>query len=257
MKTKFYFLLSVAVASLWVATPLFAQTKVIAHRGYWDCEGSAQNSIAALNKANEAGVYGSEFDVIITPDGVPVINHDDSIGGYHIETTPYRLLKKLTLPNGETLPTLKNYLKAGKKNRDTKLILEIKPHKQEANEKRAVETVVAMVRKAGMEKQVEYISFSLFVCKELVRLSPVSPVAYLNGNMSPGELKEAGLSGLDYHYNVLNGHPQWIREARKAGLTVNVWTVNKPELMKQFIEQGVDYITTDKPVELKALLNPL
>ena len=27
-----------------------AQTKVIAHRGYWKCEGSAQNSIASLNK---------------------------------------------------------------------------------------------------------------------------------------------------------------------------------------------------------------
>ena len=25
-----------------------AQTKVIAHRGYWKCEGSAQNSIASL-----------------------------------------------------------------------------------------------------------------------------------------------------------------------------------------------------------------
>lgn len=28
-----------------------AQTKVIAHRGYWKCEGSAQNSIASLTKA--------------------------------------------------------------------------------------------------------------------------------------------------------------------------------------------------------------
>ena len=36
-----------------------AQTKVIAHRGYWKCEGSAQNSIASLTKAAEAKVYGS------------------------------------------------------------------------------------------------------------------------------------------------------------------------------------------------------
>ena len=32
-----------------------AQTKVIAHRGYWKCEGSAQNSIASLTKAAEGG----------------------------------------------------------------------------------------------------------------------------------------------------------------------------------------------------------
>jgi len=231
-----------------------AQTKVIAHRGYWNCEGSAQNSLAALQKAHEVGVYGSEFDVIITLDGMPVINHDDSLGGYHIETTPYALLKDIRLPNGETLPTLADYLKAGKQTVETQLILEIKPHKQEANERRAVGTVLAMVKEAGMEKQVEYISFSLFVCKELVRLSPASPVAYLGGDLAPAQVKESGLTGIDYNYQKLTEHPEWIAEAREAGLSINVWTVNLPEVMNRFIKQGVDYITTDKPVELKALL---
>ena len=36
-----------------------AQTNVIAHRGYWKTNGSAQNSVAALLKADEAGCYGS------------------------------------------------------------------------------------------------------------------------------------------------------------------------------------------------------
>ena len=85
---------------------LFAQTRVIAHRGYWDCEGSAQNSITALVKSAEAGVYGSEFDVSITADGVPVVNHDDDIQGHVIETSRYADIKDLKLPNGETLPTL-------------------------------------------------------------------------------------------------------------------------------------------------------
>ena len=40
-----------------------AQTQVIAHRGFWKTEGSAQNSIAALEKAAEENLYGSEFDV--------------------------------------------------------------------------------------------------------------------------------------------------------------------------------------------------
>ena len=31
------------------------QTKVIAHRGYWKCEGSAQNSIRSLERAAEIG----------------------------------------------------------------------------------------------------------------------------------------------------------------------------------------------------------
>ena len=43
-----------------------AQTQVIAHRGYWKAEGSAQNSLASLRKAAEAKVYGAEFDVQMT-----------------------------------------------------------------------------------------------------------------------------------------------------------------------------------------------
>lgn len=37
------------------------QTKVIAHRGYWKCEGSAQNSILSLERASEIGAYYDEF----------------------------------------------------------------------------------------------------------------------------------------------------------------------------------------------------
>ena len=69
-----------------------AQTQVIAHRGFWKAEGSAQNSIAGLKKAAEAKVYGSEFDVQLTADGVVVVNHDDAINGLAVSYT------HLTLP---------------------------------------------------------------------------------------------------------------------------------------------------------------
>ena len=46
---------------------------MIAHRGYHK-DGAAQNSVAALAKAQELGIYGSEFDVWITADGKVVIN---------------------------------------------------------------------------------------------------------------------------------------------------------------------------------------
>ena len=37
--------------------------EVIAHRGYWKTDGSAQNSIAALVKADEIRVYGSNVEI--------------------------------------------------------------------------------------------------------------------------------------------------------------------------------------------------
>lgn len=231
----------------------FAQTRVIAHRGYWDCEGSAQNSIAALQEAAKAGAYGSEFDVLITADGVPVVNHDDVFQGFLIEESDYEQVKELKLPNGETLPTLEQYLLAGKNLPDTQLILEIKPHKRTVNEDRAVAAVIALVKKHQLESQVEYISFSMNICKELIRQAPGAPVFYLTGNVSPKDLKTLGMAGLDYHYSVIQKNPEWIEECKELGLKSNVWTVNDPAIMKEMIGLGVDFITTDKPAELKKL----
>lgn len=53
-----------------------------------------------------------------------------------------------------------------------------------------------------MENQTQYISFSLFICKELKRLDPKAKVQYLKGDLSPKEIKDLGIDGIDYHYSV-------------------------------------------------------
>jgi len=230
-----------------------AQTKVIAHRGFWKTEGSAQNSITALEKAAESQVYGSEFDVLMTVDGKLVVNHDHSIEGMVIAETPYGKLKKIRIKNGEKLPTLKKYLKKGKK-LDIQLILEAKPLPTKEMEDKAIAFIVKMVKKMGLEKQVEYISFSLNMCEQLAKLTPESEIAYLNGDIAPAELKRKGINGIDYHHSVIiNKHPEWIEEAHRLGMKVNSWTVNKEDMMKKLIDMKVDYITTDQPLEAKKL----
>ena len=231
-----------------------AQTQVIAHRGFWKTEGSAQNSITALEKAADAKLYGSEFDVLMTADGKIVVNHDNTIEGMAIPETPYKKLKNLKIKNGEKLPTLKNYLKKGKK-LNIQLILEAKPLPTKEMEDQAIATIVKMVKKMGLEKQVEYISFSLNMCEQLAKLTPESEIAYLEGDIAPAELKKKGINGIDYHVNViLNKHPEWVKEAHDLGMKVNVWTVNNESDMKKLIDMKVDYITTDQPLELQKLL---
>lgn len=122
------------------------------------------------------------------------------------------------------------------------------------NEDRAVTAILALVQQYQLEDQVEYISFSMNICKELIRRVPAAQVAYLRGEVSPADLKVLGFTGLDYHYKVFDKHPEWIREAKEAGLTVNVWTVDDPAVMQSMISQGVDFITTDKPEELKEII---
>lgn len=237
-----------------VSATLFAQTKVVAHRGYWDTEGSYENSITSLNKAAEIGVFGSEFDVHITADDVLIVNHDATIQGVPIQTSTYAKLKDLVLPNGEKLPTLEQYLEAGSKIPNMRMVLEIKSNKRVVMEDRSVLAIVNMVRKYGLEDRTDYIAFSMNVCKELVKLAPSAEVYYLNGDVSPADLKELGMAGLDYHYSKLEEHPEWIKEAHDLGLKVNVWTVNDVDMIKKFISQGVDFITTNKPVECLDLL---
>lgn len=230
-----------------------AQTKVVAHRGYWTPDGSAQNSLTSLRMTHDIGAWGSEFDVSITKDGVCVVNHDPTIEGKKIETSDYKDIKNCKLKNGERLPTLKQYLKAGAKLQPTKLVLEIKPHESEVNEDRCVDEVIRLIKKTKTMPQIVFISFSKHICQRLVNLLPDATVQYLNGELSPKECKAEGFSGLDYEYKVFEKHPEWIAEAHKLGLQVNVWTVNDLEKMKTLIKQNVDFITTNKPVEAMKL----
>ena len=99
--------------------------KVICHRGFWDTPGSAQNSIAALVKADSIGAYGSEFDVWMTADGELVVNHDKVYKGVNMETSTFEQVRAIRLDNGEKLPTLDEYLAKGKE-LNIRLVLEMK-----------------------------------------------------------------------------------------------------------------------------------
>jgi len=236
---------------------VYGQPQVVAHRGYWNSEGSAQNSIVALYKANKLEIYGSEFDVLITADGVPVVNHDDKIGGLSIEDTNFEELRNMKLKNGEILPTLEQYLVHGKTCYNIKLILEIKPHSTKRREIQAVHEVVQLVNRMELQDKVEYISFSMDICRELLKKQPGAHVSYLKGDIQPAVLKNMGFSGIDYHYTVLEQHPEWIKEAKILGLTVNVWTVNDIALMESLIDKRVDLITTDRPSLLREILEAM
>lgn len=229
-------------------------TQVIAHRGFWKTDGSAQNSIAALVKADSIGCYGSEFDVWLTADNQLVVNHDATFKGVNMQTSTAKECTAVKLDNGEQLPTLQQYL-AKAKQLKTRLILELKAHKTPEQETRAVESIVKMVKDMGLEDRTEYITFSKHATKEFIRLAPKgTPVFYLEGDLSPQELKAWGCAGPDYHYSVFQKHPEWIKECHDLGMKVNAWTVNDAKDMKRLIGQGVDFITTNEPVLLQEIL---
>lgn len=232
-----------------------AQTQMIAHRGAWKNMDAPQNSLESLNKAITLKAWGSEFDVHLTKDNVLVVNHDQDFYGIDIATATYEELLTKRHPNGEHIPTAEEYIKEGLKQNKTKLIYELKTSKLGTERTlKTAELSVALVEKLKAEKQVEYIAFSYDACLKLRALDKNAKIHYLNGDKSPQELKQAGLSGLDYHLSVYKKHPTWIVEAKRLKLKTNVWTVNQEENMRYFIDQKIDYITTDEPELLNLLL---
>ena len=230
-------LIFLALATILLATSLQAQPQIVAHRGYWRTEGSAQNSLTSLQKAADLGLW------------------DDSFDNMRIEDNSYAALMNHQLENGEFLPTLQQYLQLGKRLPDIKLVLEIKPHKTAERELRIVEACLGLVSLLEMEQQVDYISFSRYVCEQLHRLSPHSKVAYLNGDLAPAVLKEMGLTGIDYHFSHYENNPQWVEQAKSLGLEVNVWTVDGEEgLTKYAHTKGIDLITTNDPQILQRII---
>ena len=245
----------ILMAALLVGLTAVAQPKIVAHRGYWRTDGSAQNSITSLQKAAAVGCYGSEFDVWLTADGVPVVFHDATIDGIRIEDTTFATLMNHRLQNGEFIPTLQQYLTEGSRIEGCQLILEIKPHRNEVRDKRIADVCVELVRTLGLEKKTEYISFSKVVCQRLHEITPDSKVAYLNGELSPAQIKEMGLTGIDYNEKVFVKHPEWLQEAKQLGVEVNVWTVDGEENLRHHVNlEGVDLITTNDPEILKGIL---
>ncbi len=252
MKTKLFFsgLFLVGCAVLTQA----AAPKVIAHRGYWNTPGSAQNSIRSLVKADSVGCYASEFDVWMTPDSVLIVNHDPTINGVEIQRTPSSEVLKQKLANGEYVPTLEQYFQAAQKLK-TRLVLELKTHDSRKQEAAAVKKTLKLAKKYGLEDRLDYIVFSKDAFKGYVKAAPkINKVYFLNGDYVPAQVKYAKGAGIDYSIKVMKKHPEWIDECHKLGLEVNVWTVNEPEDMQWCIDRGVDYITTNEPELLQKML---
>ena len=241
---------------LFVSTIAFSQPKVIAHRGFWKTEGSAQNTIASLIKADSIACYGSEFDVYLTKDNGMVIHHDRTRGEVSmIHDSTYRITA-LTLKNGENVPTLDAFLTAAQQlTHSTRLIYEIKPLGDERRERLSAAIAIDQLMAYGLLEQTTIISFSKAACLEVIRIMPSVPVQYLEGDLNPTELKELGFAGADYEMDVFRTHPEWITQCHDLGLEVNVWTVNEEKDLREFIDLGVDYITTNEPVLLQNLLS--
>lgn len=247
---KGIFFLAAAVCGL-VSCSSEQGVGIVAHRGYWNCEagGMSHNSIASLKAACDAGFWGTEFDVNITADGQLLVYHDSEIDGKMICEHEKSEFDGCRLPNGEPIPLLGEYLDVAKAYPATTLVLELKPHADEAQQQAAVDGIVSLLKSRGLfsPKQVIFISFSMNECRLLAEAAPGFTVQYLGSDSDIETMKANGVNGIDMHFPVFLGDPKWKEEARENGFSINVWTVNKEDDIRRCLESGVDFVTTNEP----------
>lgn len=234
----------VALLNLFAVCLYASMPQVVAHRGYHRAEGSAENSIRALVKADSIGAEFCEFDVWISADDVLFVNHNADINGVVIEKSNSRDISNQKLKNGEFIPKLETFLDSAA-NLNIGLVLEVKPHADSLRENVAVPLIIEMVRKKGLDDRTTYITFSENACRLLVEQSG-RPVYYLTGS-APEKIAELGVTGPDFHISHFRKNPDWLPTFKAEGKPVNIWTVDKPEDISFCIENGADFITTNEP----------
>ena len=231
--------------------------KICAHRGFWKCEeaGNTQNSIASLRAAQQNGFWGSEFDVHLTADDIVVVNHDPSLNGISIRKNTYKRLLRTRLSNGESIPSLADYLRQGAQS-SCMLVLEIKPQKTVHRTLALAKACVEELRTFQLldSSRVMFISFSFEACRWIAEQLPGFGNQYLEGDKDPETVHAAGIGGIDYHYTVFHRHPDWVARAHALGMSVNAWTVDSKSEMEYLRDLGVDVITTNRPLLAREVL---
>ncbi len=247
------FLLSVILMTLISCTCTeFHDNHVIAHRGAWKDTGHPQNSLASFKAAAEMGCHGSECDVWLTADDSLVVYHDAKRDGKRLDEMTYEEVIAVPLSNGELIPTLREYITCSKAYPRTKLIIDLKTHKEPARTVRMFEKVHYLVQAMDYESSVEYLIGYLPAYKDFSKLTD-RPVAYLGvwknecPEMHPDTVAAYGIRYLDYQDVHYKAHPEWVETFKNSGIHLNAWTVNDEESMRSFLEMGFDYLTTDHP----------
>jgi glycerophosphoryl diester phosphodiesterase len=232
------------------------QTKIIAHRGAWKEFNLPENSIASLEKAIELKCDGAEFDVRRTLDGVLVVNHDPVYYGDTIQTNTYAYLNRNKLSNGESLPTLEQYfLKGTQDKHKTLLICEIKAAvKDKEQDYLATIETLALAKKLKIEKRIVYISFSKDILLWIKEQHSKATVLYLESDLSIDAVVQNKFDGINLHYTSFKNNSQLSATAKNAGLKIGSWTVNELSDLAILQAQGVEWITTNQPLQFQKQL---
>lgn len=224
--------------------------KMIAHRGVSGLE--RENTCAAFVAAGQRSYYGIETDVHVTADGKFIIFHDDTLTrltglDVSVEKSTFNELRaiRLTDLDGSSradlcLPSLEEYMAICRKY-EKQSVLELK----NPMPKEKVWEIVEIIKDMGWFHRTTFISFSGENLVALREKYPDADVQFLTGECSERDIAFMAEHRLDADLCGLCVTPEKIEKIRRAGLKINVWTLDTPEQAELAKAAGVDFITTN------------
>lgn len=258
MKTHLYFILFVFLLSCMENSEPYRRPLIIAHRG---ASGVApENTLAAVQKALDAGADIVEIDVHFSKDKKIIVMHDASVirtteGEKDLEQMTLEEIKSLDAGSwfsadyaGEQVPQLEEVLSLIQG--QAILLIEIKKGRNGRYEG-LEQAVIDVVDSAQARDKVIIQSFEYETVQQVQQLAPSIEVHQLV--TAAGGLDEyTGIAAINPYYRTLTH--RFIRQAHERGLKVFTYTVNSEKEMKKCMRGRVDGIITNYPGRLVELL---
>ena len=234
-------------------------TRFFAHRGVRNI--APENSLPALKKVNNHS--GFEIDIHQTSDGRWVVMHDGNIDRMTskkgaISSYTFDQLRKIPISKGSSagrytaselvIPSLEEALVVAKDKRLTPVI-EIKKDSTDNYTSASYDSLVAIIKKFNVEKEMMFISFDYNSLVEVKKRLPLVEVSYLTSDFTQGLIDKAvalGVnSGIDADYTNSHFNARNVQLAHEAGLKVGAWTTADDSKRNALLAMGVDFITTN------------
>ncbi|MFL0798070.1 MAG: glycerophosphodiester phosphodiesterase [Cellvibrionaceae bacterium] len=226
---------------------------IIAHRG--GLGHGPENALSTIEQSLAQNVEAIEIDIYAV-DGELLITHDRLLGkslsgSGRLQDLSKDEAKKLSLPNGEPVPTLTDVLQLVGKQCDINLEIKGCDNIVEL----LIETVMEFVNKDHCE--LDQFIISSFDHRHLEKALAIQP-DIKRGVLIDGVLTDycasfEHLKGWSLHPRITFTPRELIDDAHDRGYKVYVYTVNNEKDIQDMIDWGVDGIFTDFPEQAKKI----
>jgi glycerophosphoryl diester phosphodiesterase len=228
----------------------------VAHRGA--SAERPENTLPAFELAIAQRADVVECDVRRTSDGALLVLHDATVdrttdGSGELRAMTAAQARALDAGDGERIPELAEVLAlvAGR----SRVNLDLK-------EADIVDDAVALVREAGVEGGVTYISFLPEVWQRLEELAPDAPVVHLvdsAAGLASLAMGDAGsehlATGVGVPFEIVN--QGMVERMHRHGYGVFAWTVDDEDEMRRLIACDINGVVTNRPAALAEVIRDL